>query len=974
MSLIESEDAPAMDDAVPQNLSVGPVHVQTATDRFGPDARTVISDRERVIMGIIPDTWDTSDAWPADQTSDEEPNVIPSLHRIIPSIQEYRNNLTALSQAYNLYFAAYQGHIYVYRPRDVLSQAIPRLPDLQLLPKQTANSRYVGGTMDMNNPHTINHIITGYLGRQEIVLACFDDGDVVAYWMDGIAHAVSAILDKPTSADRRRAAPQKPSSLRPFLHENVSSSAWGLAIHRKSRLIAVSSNRHEVTVFAPALERGPGRGSSGDACECNNCCSQQGDRARLRLRSWRILLKFGPLANNMPNIGFMDNQDGDAERLCAVDVEGTLWVAEIWNDSKPVVRFPGLWGKISEEAMREIARGWGVLPLPSSSFMQVENVEEMVGMMPTNNEIIPSKIIGDPVMLDIQSPLRKQHDNPCPPVIRIPMEARLAEQLKRGETRYPMVSLEEREEAALAVYYDIPKSDPGLDRLQHGVAVFAREEAPQNKSSTAPGEMMDSLEAQQAGGQGDYTMLTTKTRELDEGQADDDDNDDDSETEAEVESEGESNEEGGSPGTGQAHENEVPASVNISALAYFVAPEPLPPGELYHLDMSGWGSDEEQTEPPDHNWGSSNIDTPEPGNAAEHGDPASSSAPTSSSITWHFGEPETGTENGTSPSDTGEVEQVGEDEGSEDSDTSGFESPAALEGAPWDWGTSDDLPSSGISSGGILERIERMDVTMIRHSWAYKWGGPKSCKKRRTRGSSPAESVEGQVQHEMLYIPHIGLCFALPDDQELRAMFSTTIEQKRATVVGPCCIKDPWMERYHILRAYEQDVELLSLRVKPDSPYWEMGMVCQDVISNRRYQDSWQRTLFHATNRLSMIAHIPELFLVVLGSPKGRVLLVTPTKLKRPELLPLGLCAHGFRTEMVLPRASEEEVHRTSARPLHGLAVSPVQRAEKTGKRGRMLDACLAPKRFRLMLHYRNHDIFTYELERDAGTGKLCIF
>ena len=38
-----------------------------------------------------------------------------------------------------------------------------------------------------------------------------------------------------------------------FLHENVGMSAWGLAIHEKSRMIAVSSNLKEVTVFMPAL-------------------------------------------------------------------------------------------------------------------------------------------------------------------------------------------------------------------------------------------------------------------------------------------------------------------------------------------------------------------------------------------------------------------------------------------------------------------------------------------------------------------------------------------------------------------------------------------------------------------------------------------------------------------------------------------------------------------------------------------------
>jgi hypothetical protein len=35
-----------------------------------------------------------------------------------------------------------------------------------------------------------------------------------------------------------------------FFHQNVGASAWGIAIHEHSRLIAVSSNAREITIFA----------------------------------------------------------------------------------------------------------------------------------------------------------------------------------------------------------------------------------------------------------------------------------------------------------------------------------------------------------------------------------------------------------------------------------------------------------------------------------------------------------------------------------------------------------------------------------------------------------------------------------------------------------------------------------------------------------------------------------------------------
>jgi hypothetical protein len=45
-----------------------------------------------------------------------------------------------------------------------------------------------------------------------------------------------------------------------FFHENVGITAWGLAIHEQSRLLAVGSNHREVTVFMHAFtEFGPGR-------------------------------------------------------------------------------------------------------------------------------------------------------------------------------------------------------------------------------------------------------------------------------------------------------------------------------------------------------------------------------------------------------------------------------------------------------------------------------------------------------------------------------------------------------------------------------------------------------------------------------------------------------------------------------------------------------------------------------------------
>lgn len=71
--------------------------------------------------------------------------------------------------------------------------------------------------MDPYRPHSINHIVTGLLGQQEVVVASFDDGDVVAYYTE--------VLESYIRDDGRQnmGIPTQP---RPFFHDNVGISAW----------------------------------------------------------------------------------------------------------------------------------------------------------------------------------------------------------------------------------------------------------------------------------------------------------------------------------------------------------------------------------------------------------------------------------------------------------------------------------------------------------------------------------------------------------------------------------------------------------------------------------------------------------------------------------------------------------------------------------------------------------------------------
>lgn len=177
-----------------------------------------------------------------------------------PRVARLRENLTALSQHYNLYFVAYKGWIHVYVPNRGARRLLGK-PVALLDPKLSATpmSQHINAHISTLCPHSVNNMKVGDLGEQEILLVTRDNGDVTAWYTESIARQV----------ERRRASRpegrrdhdfydddvENPRMLSPrhFFAENVGASAWGLAIHKRDRLIAVSSNSQEVTVFALAL-------------------------------------------------------------------------------------------------------------------------------------------------------------------------------------------------------------------------------------------------------------------------------------------------------------------------------------------------------------------------------------------------------------------------------------------------------------------------------------------------------------------------------------------------------------------------------------------------------------------------------------------------------------------------------------------------------------------------------------------------
>ncbi|RWA07082.1 hypothetical protein EKO27_g8023 [Xylaria grammica] len=283
-----------------------------------------------------------------DDSDEDDDDDFPDGDKV-PPIAPFRLNLTVLSQRYNMYIAAYRRAIHVSRVRSCVEQTLPQRPDLIFRPPASREALGVGGYIDTSSPHQMNHLIIGDLGNEEIILLACDDGDVLGYYTSRIDKA----LLRMESSDARYDS----IAVRPFFHENVGISAWGLAVHKKSRLIAVGNNNRQVHVFAFAFPD-PLRTSLEDKTETPyrrdlflrmkkrregpliDVSGAFGDKihedfSRHRERGYRFILETGQAGNNIPNVAFGNNRSGDAIDIIAIDISGKVWVLDIWLRDYP---------------------------------------------------------------------------------------------------------------------------------------------------------------------------------------------------------------------------------------------------------------------------------------------------------------------------------------------------------------------------------------------------------------------------------------------------------------------------------------------------------------------------------------------------------------------------------------------------------------------------------------------------------------
>lgn len=315
-----------------------------------------------------------------DQDNGGDLTAHPALHQFgsdnstmaIPKCARFRMNLAALSQRYNMYIVAYQEKIHVYVPKNA-PEILTEPPALVLRPPPSEFAPHCYQSLNATFSHQINNLIVGDLGSHEVLLVAYDDGDVIAYYTATLARYIQRVVQPWNSESFSRSKTPKP-----FFKKTVGCTAWGLALHQQSRLIAVSSNLREITVFAFALKQRPNTpvltrrsivptpDNSPHTC-CGLTACELEYELRKRDRDWRILLPLGMEGHNIPTICFWSDRDGNADKIVASDVNNQTWILDIWSvGSRPVHIPSGSFDQPGNET------GWGLAVLSTKTFHFVE--------------------------------------------------------------------------------------------------------------------------------------------------------------------------------------------------------------------------------------------------------------------------------------------------------------------------------------------------------------------------------------------------------------------------------------------------------------------------------------------------------------------------------------------------------------------------------------------------------------------------
>ena len=249
------------------------------------------------------------------------------------------------------------------------------------------------GYLDRDEPHCINYLIVQRLGKDEVIANVRDDGDVEVFLVRHIVHAISTLVNRHDTSKDPVADNVKPLFLR-----NVGISAWGLAIHTEARIIAVSSNRHEVTIFRFGLvdEFDEVDTPRKQAKSTDDGHSSKWDKERrednVDARPERKTDVTRQVLNgeaNIPHIAFCNTgDDPDGRWLLTTDISGVCRAIDLHNFTLvQAFRFGPSFIAPNGGPYDRMNAGWGIMFLDTRSFISPDSIHNALGL--EDGEMLP---------------------------------------------------------------------------------------------------------------------------------------------------------------------------------------------------------------------------------------------------------------------------------------------------------------------------------------------------------------------------------------------------------------------------------------------------------------------------------------------------------------------------------------------------------------------------------------------------------
>lgn len=187
-------------------------------------------------------------------------------------------------------------------------------------------------------------------------------------------------------------------NVKPIFQKNVGISAWGLAIHAQARILAVSSNRHEVTIFRFGLVDQVQPSNSSRRTRKAKLDPQSGeaepegdDAAEPRQeRKTDVTRQVLNGEANIPHIAFCNTgDDPDGRWLLTTDISGVCRAIDLHRFTLvQAFRFgPALAATPIGGSYDRMNAGWGIMFLDTRSFVPYSTFGEALGL--EHDQVLP---------------------------------------------------------------------------------------------------------------------------------------------------------------------------------------------------------------------------------------------------------------------------------------------------------------------------------------------------------------------------------------------------------------------------------------------------------------------------------------------------------------------------------------------------------------------------------------------------------